>query len=816
MAISGSVRLRPIRLALLVEPSDLVSIRRFMRLSTCIWGGRHNPIVTIGGEDGGLSRNGSTAKDLIDHFEPDVLVEAKAGMAESLGWSSERSGFGTPRVLPLNQFYRVENERWIEFPASLGIEGAMHTLYEREFRFQRRHPQSFLAFEPSEDAGAFFEAVVGTFPADKELGRFYETYCEVFSAEKVPADVDAYKRYLSDHYLGPHWVASNDLELHGGDGWHPQMFVFDPNNPADLVGFWNFRLMNRAVLPINSHWISDVAESLRQDIVANHRPLPGNSSGIMISTDVNLAGSLGPKVEGEFVRAMEGLDPQAYRLVNHDPNGLGGRGRFGRDRIIAAAESASFNEEITEGRYVKIPTPAPDTKKVPYPTGHWANVLRLESRWQDSYATAYPYNLWSPGYPRLLSGDPVTVTSEGVVSLHSGTIGYTLLEPQFGRDAVVGWLKTHNIEAIPSDAGRVAAEVIAAAGGLRGSGMYADAETLRLLNKMALSEREGDGPRKQKPDKAMPFAAIEQHFKAREARSFGYWNRLDHFLKQSVFRAGLGVQCPNCAHNNWYDPKSLDDRLTCARCLKTFSFPQSPDGLRRLNWLYRVVGPFAVPNFAQGGYSVALALRRLWNDGEQAFTWCTGLNLKPLNREIDFIAFLEPRGLGAFEPSKPPFLVLGEAKSFGREAVTQADIDGLMLVAATLPPAVLVMATLKEIEDYTEEELRILTEFAKWGRRERINGVPRNPVMVLTGTELLTDHDLRSVWKRKGGKAAELAGPAYRMFRNPVELAELTQQLYLGLPDFWEDLRPAPVAPPAAPKAEVVDDQKPPEDGQRG
>ena len=45
--ISAEVRLRPIRIALLVSPTDLPAIRKFMRICTCLWGGAYNPIIPV-------------------------------------------------------------------------------------------------------------------------------------------------------------------------------------------------------------------------------------------------------------------------------------------------------------------------------------------------------------------------------------------------------------------------------------------------------------------------------------------------------------------------------------------------------------------------------------------------------------------------------------------------------------------------------------------------------------------------------------------------------------------------------------------------
>ena len=47
-SISGEINLRPTRIGFLVRPADTASISRIMRWSTCLWGGRSNPIIPVG------------------------------------------------------------------------------------------------------------------------------------------------------------------------------------------------------------------------------------------------------------------------------------------------------------------------------------------------------------------------------------------------------------------------------------------------------------------------------------------------------------------------------------------------------------------------------------------------------------------------------------------------------------------------------------------------------------------------------------------------------------------------------------------------
>jgi hypothetical protein len=161
------------------------------------------------------------------------------------------------------------------------------------------------------------------------------------------------------------------------------------------------------------------------------------------------------------------------------------------------------------------------------------------------------------------------------------------------------------------------------------------------------------------------------------------WITLERFTEKSILRAGLEVRCSHCAQRNWFDLKTMDYTLVCNRCLKEFLFPQGASDLRKMCWLYRVIGPFATPDFARGGYSVALSLRTLAHGmgvGDHRRTWTTGLelNLRPKKVEIDFAVWQQEDHL--FRESEDPVLIFGEAKSFGDEAVTPETVADLKLV----------------------------------------------------------------------------------------------------------------------------------------
>ena len=275
--------------------------------------------------------------------------------------------------------------------------------------------------------------------------------------------------------------------------------------------------------------------------------------------------------------------------------------------------------------------------------------------------------------------------------------------------------------------------------------MFADRETILLLNEMAeghaMPVRDGKRVTTVTPDRAKHINTVCQHFEKRVKRSFGYWNELQYFLQRSIFRAGLQVQCPTCGYQNWFDLVAISYAPTCSRCINKFKFSQSPQDLQRVRWFYRVVGPFAAPDFARGGYAVALTLRCLAPRHDSEMTWSTGLSLEPLKCEIDFFAWYRPGGLFRDERDEP-LMLIGEAKSFGKDAIGDDEIRSLKKVAERFPGSLMVVSSLRQIVDYSPAELRRLRELALWGRRSVHNDQAVNPLIILTASEVFTSHSI--------------------------------------------------------------------------
>jgi hypothetical protein len=252
----------------------------------------------------------------------------------------------------------------------------------------------------------------------------------------------------------------------------------------------------------------------------------------------------------------------------------------------------------------------------------------------------------------------------------------------------------------------------------------------------------------------------------------------------------------------------LDYEVSCSLCLRKFGFPViNPTNGGVAHWSYRLIGPFALPDYATGGYAASLAIRffsEVIGHHSSAVTWSSGQQLTfPTGRKVetDFILWYQRKQM--FGNDAPTDIVFGEAKSFGRNVsahpssqrkarlaadVFQAeDISRMKFLAEAFPGSILVFATMKEANEMSAKELSGIRTLAEWGREYvKESGRTRAPLILLTGTELFAGYALSLTWKDKGGKHQQLSTPGYVSLENLRVLADLTQQLYLGMPSYSE------------------------------
>jgi len=256
-------------------------------------------------------------------------------------------------------------------------------------------------------------------------------------------------------------------------------------------------------------------------------------------------------------------------------------------------------------------------------------------------------------------------------------------------------------------------------------------------------------------------------------------SRLKFFADKQILKLGLRLECSECFQRNWYPIEDISEEVRCERCLKVFRFPVAEPQMTA--WCYRTQGAFSAGNYAQGNYSVALALKFLTGTIDVPVTWVPGIEITKRNDiafEVDLAMWRNEHHLDR----SAPYLVLAECKTY--DEFTQRDLSRARELGKRFPGSVLAFVTLRT--ELGERERARLQRLSRRGRRYAGRGEEQlNPVLILTGHELMNDMGPPYCWAILGSRAEPVA-QRYQGHRGIAELCDATQQLHLGMEPYHE------------------------------
>ena len=252
---------------------------------------------------------------------------------------------------------------------------------------------------------------------------------------------------------------------------------------------------------------------------------------------------------------------------------------------------------------------------------------------------------------------------------------------------------------------------------------------------------------------------------------------LYHSLNErKLFQLGYKTQCTHCGRNSWFSIDELAAELTCPLCYKRLAAISAVDSANRGAWHLKMAGPFSVERFADGGYSVLLALhffqqdRSLQTTPTMSFTATHAKTGKVL--EADLGLLWQETVYGETEHG----VLFAECKSYNK--FKKEDFARMRALAAEFPGAVLAFCTLRKTLE--SAEIREVTRIANAGRKYWKSERPINPVLVLTGQELFNHFGAPTCWK-------DLAVPEWiKRTHTLLDQCNATQAIYLGLPHWQE------------------------------
>ena len=810
-SIRVDIRLRPIRFGFLVRPDDAENALEIFRINTCLWGGMFNPIIPIfESVPSWLEEEGfhfespkQMISDYLDFFEPDFLVEAEEGLAEGLGFDPER-------VRKLADMIEEPGGNY-GHRYGLSVHGLYTDLFTKEFQFEQRYKYNVIHVQPTDAAFANFAAAnFGNFPTQERLRYFERNYKGIFNPKQIALDAVTLSNLYQSGYLSPLGIGCEKLQTVYNAPLLSTLFILDASDPKDLIDFWNLRAIHQHVRAVPIQWIEDLAPFCKQFIRDNYRRIPNVLNSEKVGPVLMFSRSLSEGNIEELVNNFSfSNEDDVYTIQRWSPTiwyklspqvASPTRPTLAADRKIMNLSIDSDNPEI---RFDPL---FPDFVRE-YNLYRVVNVVKLQDWSDEEYivrvrdrsdtdqiATVFPCNYKNPSVPKfqpefLQEEQYILPTTEGFVIFPYRENFSELWHLDNGTKVFNQWLTASQVPAIRSDAGSTTEQIIQTLGGLgRDVFCLTYKGVIELLDKM--SNRFTKSFHYEKFQRKICDAVDNASLKGRI---------FEILVKRKAVELGLELKCSECSKWSWYSVNQIDYSLICNFCIKPFDFPIiDPTDKKLSKWAYRVVGPFALPDNAQGGYAAALSIR-FFSEIVGGFdyagvTWSSGQELM-LNSnkkvEIDFMLWYRPRkknygteraffgtGLPSFGMDRPTETVFGEAKSNRR--FEKKDVDNMKLLAEKFPGSILVFATMRD--GLSQSEINRIKELAEWGREyDPERGETRAPVIVLTGTELFTSGSLTSSWKSKGGKHEDMAKRISRGKSNLRILANFTQHLYLDM-----------------------------------
>jgi hypothetical protein len=728
-----------LRFGFILKPDDRQALRRVIEINTCLWGGVFNFIIPLFQRTPKRYRKeflpGPTLKELmaglIDAYEPDFLVETQPGMSSGLT-------FPEKRVIGIDDLFRRDEQGHGGY--GLTLIDVCAALYEDTFRFVQRHPPKVIVPQAAQRRDdLIMAAAFGAFPQDEPLSAFRHDFTQALGAGDEKVTRESFNGVFEANGLFPLRVGAHTLGCEPHRRWtpDPMLFYMDESSPIDIIEYWNFRALGWRVKPLPRSWANELKADCEKFLRDSYRPYPPPSNaaqrgGFLCSQSCSF------EELRQFVGTLKSEAPDPGITIDHRFPRLWEE--WGRNADHAARReisSGSKTVEVTDyGDRVSVATVLPDFAEESRDLPEYACANVVESL--PGGAAVMPLRI--PELQKaLMEFDATAVwpSREGIVAVR-GPFKRTRFWKKPSPLAIFNaWLSRFALTAELSSSGRITSQVIQALGSLRGSWLLGTEELLRMLNKMAHGdveiEIEADDPKRKRAVRgyAMPRPQVlEILSRARGSSEIGN-NLLTSLVHLKILTVGLRLQCPECRQTTWYRLADLDATLRCERCLQTFNFPAAEPP--RDVWAYRANGPFAIENFAQGAYCVALALHFIDEQLADGTSWIPNVLLKDATGnelEADFVVFLRPR---VFSQIAEPFVIFGECKTF--DYFKPKDIAKMGEIGRRFPGSVLCFATLNE--RLTEEEKRGIIRLARKGRQSLRSGQQTNPVLVLTRAELL-------------------------------------------------------------------------------
>jgi len=766
-------KLRPIRIAFLVNPTDKDCVQKAIHINSLLWGGMFNPLIPCykklpkkWSDHKAKSETAlSVIKGYIEGFDPDYFVNYSAYSAEQLDIEKE----AIIDVDDLLKSFRQDAAPTV----GAGIFEVLNQFVYDEFRFIRKDAIDFIKPNMEGPHKLFLSSIYGDLGEFENL--FYKKYLHDFDAKETDVSIQNYLEFAKPGYMFPRRLGAEYLKQRlRGDF----LFYFDATNVLDVMDFWNLRAAGFNVIPFPKQAQNEEAvKRLAENFIENaYWPYRYNKD---IYHHASFIKSRSTK-ENELKRFTESLrikkvgegKGSKFSSQHWYPRIWNEWARRNTQEKIIPAYSKEKDTELLDGQNefkIKILDPDFDIFYANTSGPRFANEMDSRIYGHDELlAQAIPLGGEELSHvvgKHSLREWRISKTGPVYLSNHKNwSISY---EPPLAEPVMKAWFKEQGWDVELSPSGKIAKQMINQLGGIWGIVNLKHEKLIKLFQD--LNNR--------------GFVS-ENDFKGRIARIVNeddVWIKRDQFIQnllgKNIFQLGVQIVCPTCTQKTWYSLEGVSNAVQCSSCLNDYKIQSI--GLDDRQWAYKATGTFGLPKQAYGAYSVLLTLHALTRDHHEKVTPILSFDAKKGKKEIeaDLCLFTEKE----FRDETTQELVFAECKTYNK--FEKKDIDRMKTLAKEFPGSVLVLATMRE--SLTDAEKRMIKPLVNSGRRHWKSEKTYNPVIILTGAELFSTHGIPHCWKDKEGRAGEIEKGRFYS-RNLSDIADATQQIYLDMKPYHE------------------------------
>lgn len=789
---TANIKVRPLKLALLVDPNSAAQVREAIRLASSLWGGMYFPIIPmykrmpVSWRDGAIPP--PPAKDVVrgyvDAFDPDILVQFAATLPGCVADMRLRT------IKPQDVWRGAAADEHPEPAFGIGALELLYDIYKECFKYQPKYPTKVVLPTIPKEYGLFWASVFGEY-SPQLAAAVNRHFAEPLDVTRTKITPGVFHTLTDPTVLFPRRITSWELEVQGGPrlGQHACVYFMDASSVEDVIDYWNLRATGRSVTPLPKQFLPQESfkEAIQQFLVKNRHPWRHDPKNFDVAAFVRSRHSTMEEMDAyaktlDFPKDALNTPKAHYFVLQHWYPRIWDEWARGKDGGVANFYGTGENDiEIGKASDLEMRL-KPLLPKFTPPNRHssdgiCANEFDLRLYGADTHlAEVYP-KVRGDHLANAISGITGTrggwrIGRHGLVKLVDSSWSEPRKVPA-SETILFAWLADHGWAAELSPPGILAKEIYKRLNGF--PRLISDKAVLGLLEYMnGGSVNKGGTPGADSGRTAEREIAVGE-MKKRLSGKFGKSGLFDALLEKGVFKLGLRTQCPNCTRYSWFPLSSLRESLECPKCLNSFVAAGNIEQ-KSNSWHYRTAGPFSVPNYADGAYAVLLTLDAL---GERLVSGLRTTSVPSfvatsksnVQLEADFAMFWREIFRDGSEG-----LLFGECKTYG--LFETRDIERMRSIGTAFPGAVLVFSTLRE--SLTKTEIMALSRLAKSGRKHWKAERPVNPVLILTSTELMG-------WRRPPYCWDEAQQKRFENVRDLLSFCDATQQLYLNLPSWHDD-----------------------------